>query len=112
MGKPIPDDVVYCVIDSVYYDENRMPATEFRVIRGKVKSIIHGGYTTYECAFENAGANNLRFPQLKDFGRLFFFDMDEAVKAADKICNNYDKKWEEIINQKVRRTYLLEMQQK
>lgn len=87
MRKPSLGDTVYCTSDDVYYNARRMPVSELKILKGRIISIIRGGYTVYECVFHSAGSNNLRYPQLKDFGRRYFFDAESAVSATDSIAD-------------------------
>lgn len=105
MRKPVLGDTVYCISDDVYYNDHQMPASELKILTGKIISIIHGGYTVYECVFNDAGPNNLRYPQMKDFGRRFFFDAESAVSAADNIADEWDRNWSRIMHEKMRRSY-------
>lgn len=71
MKKPELNDTVYMVTDSVYYNKNRMPETEYRILKGTVIGIIHGGYTVL-IKIQKCGAEQSSFSEAHGFRETVF----------------------------------------
>ena len=68
----------------------------YEIVKGKISEIIRGGYTEYKInTWSRCGSSSLRFVRTNCVGVSWFRSWDEAVRYAEKVTEEHEKKWRE-----------------
>ena len=70
----------------------------YEIVKGKISEIIRGGYTEYKITtWSRCGSSSLRFVRTNCVGVSWFKSWDEAVEYAERVTDEYEKKWREVL---------------
>lgn len=93
-NRPPIGTTFYVVREHLYYVLNRAgPMLEYIVCAGKVRRFIIGNRAEMELILENAGANNLAYPEIKEIGKTVFHTAREAALLAKAMTEDYERRW-------------------
>lgn len=101
MRKPQIGDTVYGVLEHLYY-ERRRPAPfiskEYVVCKGRVEATyewVGGRKQNAKVLFigPERHRTTLCFPLFADFGKKVFYDRADAVALAERMTDDYERRW-------------------
>lgn len=85
---------VYLIVESFSDYRFRGQPYHYEIVKGKISEIIRGGYTEYKInTWSRCGSSSLRFVRTNCVGVSWFRTWDEAVEYAERVTDEYEKKW-------------------
>lgn len=85
---------LYGISESITDYRFRGQPYHYEIVKGKISEIIRGGYTEYKInTWSRCGSSSLRFVRTNCVGVSWFRTWDEAVEYAERVTDEYEKKW-------------------
>ena len=88
-------DTLYSVQEHLYYDKRikAAPFFEYIVVKGKAVRFIKGGYTQVVIHAEVDHVLEVYFYKISGLGKSFFRRYEDAVQAAIRATEEYERVW-------------------
>ena len=99
-------DTLYFVAEHYYYMQNKAaPRMEYLPVKGTIESITIGSYRpiVVECVIDRH--KELFYFTAANCDKRLFRSYAEAVEAAKRETDEYDRKWSRIMGEKLRRPW-------
>lgn len=101
MRNPQHGDTVYAVLEHLYYPDpgkTAFVAKEYTVCEGEIKCIFeyeNSRHSDARVLFQGPEPHRttLRQPRLSDFGKKVFYDRADAVALAERMTDDYERRW-------------------
>lgn len=102
-------DIVYSVHESIAGETAWKRSGEpfhYVVTEGQVLDIIKGGYMQAKVKnYLNGEYMCLSFPGFADFGKSYFWSLEEACQLAEKVTDDYERRWRGMLKGPLKRPW-------
>lgn len=99
IGLPEIGEVFYFPIQHIYYNKDGIPRDEYVIKKAAVVGYYRGGYTEIKLS----DGKTPRFFKGDSVGKRIFRVIEDAIAYAEKLADEYDRVWEKIEGEKMRR---------